>query len=182
MGLKRIHRILGVLISVVIPIATMEGLHISWEPDFNGKMRMAMKQMGFWGGFLTTILVTHRYGFRQKSFGKALPIFLAAAPIPLIGYQAMKKLAPMVFPRQQKASIATDDIFIPSALPASPMISRNTAQESSPAPAVIWPATFPAMGHPASATWPGGYYAAGYGSYNTYNPYAYSYSPWPSGW
>lgn len=121
--MKRPQRILGQALSIGIPIAYMEYKHLSWEPDLNGKLRMALKQFGFWGGIAGAIYLGHSKGFRKKTLRQALPLFLGAGLLPIIGYEAMRRLAKRLFP---KKSVNTP--MPETSLPQQPSSSPSTIE------------------------------------------------------
>ncbi len=110
---------LGVFMALGTPMAFMVGSHIRWEPDFKSRMRMGMKQLGFWGGMLGSVVMLHRqYIFKRgMSLQQGWPLLALASMFPIAGYYGMRWLAKQLFPKQKAQGV----IQAVAPMPAKPL-------------------------------------------------------------
>ncbi len=173
MAIKYSQRLLGNILSVVIPVGYMIATHLSWEGDRNGKLRMAIKHLGFWGGMAGTIFCSHRYGFRAKSMAKALPIFIGSGTFPILGYEVFRRIAAKAFPHQTtSAPIAIPEIQLPQQRSYQPKTFTEPTLES---PRKTAPLSNPVYPPPIVPIYP--YYASYYSASPSLNPYT-AYASW----
>ena len=76
--------------------------HIQWMPTQEQKIKMAMKQAGFWGAMVASLLTVHNLAFwaPRRSVLQPLLAFIAAGAYPVMGYLGMRKLGHMLYPHK----------------------------------------------------------------------------------
>lgn len=169
-GLPRYLKVLGGKISVGIPILYMIATHISWEGDRNGKLRMALKHAGFWGGLWLTVAAFHNFAFPKKTFKQALPIFLSVSVFPIAGYEVMRRVAARVFPKGPASVQPPRQTTVPS-----PRLSPIRPPVALPPAPTKQPYAYLATSGSANGPY------APYAVWPVQTPYAYSTMPW-RGW
>ncbi len=97
--MSQLPRLPWTLFSMLLPVAYMVGMHLTWMKDTSARYRMAMKHLGFWGGMTGTWWVTHRWASKTHTRVGGLFLYLLAASFPVIGYEGARRLAGKVFPK-----------------------------------------------------------------------------------
>lgn len=84
---------------LMVPVAYMVWTHLSWVPDRNSRIRMGLKQLGFWGAFFGfSIPAVHLWSRRITTVWGRWGLYGAAMAAPVLGYEGLRRVAKRFFP------------------------------------------------------------------------------------
>lgn len=127
---------LGVIASMALPVGYMAYRQVAAMPERNEKMRGGLARIGFWGGLAATAGMGLKIAaplFKTGNNLAALSVLAVASTLPVIGYEALKRIGNWAFP-SQPATETTEKGLAPQAIPQDLISNQmgNVTESGSP--------------------------------------------------